>query len=117
MENLSLSSHDLELRRVVHHTLSTWASGVHGPEARALLAADTRPALLAALRDVQSFAQRHGERTRYAQYRACANHAAHAALEAITILNASSPTYRMYEEFAVNTYRKTVAIDRGERRH
>jgi hypothetical protein len=117
MEDLTLSVHDLELRRVVHHALSTWASGIHGPEARALLAADTKPALLAALRDVQSFAQSHGERTRYAQYRACATHAAHAALEAITLLNAPLATYRTYEEFTVRTHRKTVALDRGVRRY
>lgn len=115
MENTTLSPHDLEVRRVVHHALSTWASGVHGPEARALLAADTRPALLAALRDVQNFAQSHGERTRYVQSRACATHAAHAALEAITLLNAPLATNRTYEEFTVRTHRKTVAIDRGER--
>lgn len=115
MENTMLSPHDLEVRRVVHHTLSTWASGVHGPEARALLAADTRPALLAALREVHNFAQSHSDSARQAQYRACATHAASAALQAITLLNTSSPTYRMYEEFTVNTYRKTVAIDRGHR--
>jgi regulator of sirC expression with transglutaminase-like and TPR domain len=101
-----MDNHLSEARRIVLKTLSIWASGLNGPEAKALAAAASPEELSSAYAKVIAFADEHYRRGRGWAYRRDAERSYFAAKKAVEWLD-RAPSYRELDDWGSRVYRET----------